>query len=156
MSRRKRAAVRSIPPDPIYNSTLVAKFINNLMWEGKRTVAQKIFYSALKLIEKKTKEDGFAVFQKAINNVKPLLEVRPRRVGGATYQIPVEVPARRKESLAIKWLIQAARSRSEHRMIEKLCNELIDAAKGQGIAVKKREDTHKMAEANRAFAHFRW
>jgi|UniRef100_A0A7C3YSF0 small subunit ribosomal protein S7 len=156
MARRKRAVVRTVPPDPVYNSSLVTKFINNLMWDGKKTIAQKIFYSALKLIEQKTKEDGFAVFQKALNNVRPLLEVRPRRVGGATYQIPVEVPPRRRDSLAIKWIIQAARARSEYRMEERLAAELIEAAKGQGAAVKKREDTHKMAEANRAFAHFRW
>ncbi len=156
MARRKRALVRVVPPDPIYNSTLVTKFINNLMWEGKRTIGQKIFYQALKLIEKQTNEDGFAIFQKAVNNVRPQLEVRPRRVGGATYQIPIEVPPRRKDSLAIKWIIKAARARSEYRMEQRLANELIDAAKGQGAAVKKREDTHKMAEANRAFAHFRW
>ncbi len=156
MARRKRAVVRSVSPDPVYNSSLVTKFINNLMWEGKKTIAQNIFYSALKLIEKKTKEDGFAVFQKAINNVRPSLEVRPRRVGGATYQIPVEVPPRRRDSLAIKWIIQAARAQGKYQMVERLAAELIDAAKGQGTAVKKKEDTHKMAEANRAFAHFRW
>ncbi|MEO0102193.1 MAG: 30S ribosomal protein S7 [candidate division WOR-3 bacterium] len=156
MARRKRAEVRTVSPDSVYNSNLVTKFINNLMWKGKKTIAQKIFYATLELIEKKTKEDGFAVFQKALNNVRPLLEVRPRRVGGATYQIPVEVPLRRRDSLAVKWIIQAARSRSEHRMVDKLSAELIDAAKGQGAAVKKKEETHKMAEANRAFAHFRW
>lgn len=127
-----------------------------MFWDGKRTVGQKLFYKTIKLIEKKTKEDGFALFQRAINNVKPVLEVRPRRVGGATYQIPMEVPAARRETLAIKWLIRAARTRSEYRMVERLANELIDAAKNQGTAIKKKEETHKMAEANRAFAHYRW
>jgi len=126
------------------------------MWDGKKTRAQQIFYKALEIIEKLTKEDGYAVFQKAINNVKPVLEVRPRRVGGATYQIPMEVPANRREALAIKWLIQAARARPEYEMEERLAKELIDASKNQGSAIKKKEDTHKMAEANRAFAHYRW
>lgn len=156
MARRKRAEVREISPDPVYNSLLVQKFINNLMWNGKKTVAQKIFYDALKLIKKKTGEDGYSIFLKAINNVKPVLEVRPRRVGGATYQIPVEVSPRRRESLAIKWIIRAARERNEYRMVERLANELIDASKGTGEAIKTKETTHKMAEANRAFAHFRW
>lgn len=156
MARRKRAEVREISPDPVYNSVLVQKFINNLMWDGKKTIAQKIFYDALKLIKKKTGEDGYNVFLRAINNVKPVLEVRPRRIGGATYQIPVEVSPRRKESLAIKWIIRAARERNEYRMEERLANELIDASKGIGQAIKTKETTHKMAEANRAFAHFRW
>lgn len=154
--RRRRAEVQPIAPDPLYNSTVVAKFINNLMWDGKKTVAQEIFYDALKLIEKETKEDGFSLFQKALANVKPVLEVRPRRVGGSTYQIPMEVSPRRREALAIKWILQAARARSEHRMVERLAHELEEAAKNQGSAVKKKEDTHKMAEANRAFAHYRW
>ncbi|MEO0096751.1 MAG: 30S ribosomal protein S7 [candidate division WOR-3 bacterium] len=156
MARRKKAEVKEILPDPVYNSVLVQKFINNLMWAGKKTVAQKIFYGSLELIKKKTGEEGYNVFLKAINNVKPVLEVRPRRVGGATYQIPVEVSPRRKESLAIKWIIQAARERNEYQMVERLANELIDASKGAGQAVKTKETTHKMAEANRAFAHFRW
>jgi small subunit ribosomal protein S7 len=126
------------------------------MWDGKRSVAQKIFYGALERIEKLTKEDGFAVFEKALNNVKPVLEVRPRRVGGATYQIPMEVRPARKESLAIKWLIRVARSRSEYRMEDRLAQEIIAASKNEGGAIKKREEVHKMAEANRAFAHFRW
>lgn len=154
--RRRRAETKSVLSDPLYNSVLVAKFINNLMWDGKKSVAQKIFYRTLKLIEKKTKEDGFSVFQRALANVKPVLEVRPRRVGGATYQIPMEVRPNRRDALAIKWIIQAARKRSEYRMEERLAHELIDAAKNQGTAVKKKEDTHKMAEANRAFAHYRW
>ncbi len=156
MSRRRRAAPRELPPDPRYNSTLVSKFINYLMWAGKKTTAQRIFYGAMELIEEKTKEDGYAVFQKAMNNIKPALEVRPRRVGGATYQIPMEVRPRRRDALALKWTIGAARARSEHTMIERLAAELIDASRGQGAAVKKKEDTHKMAEANRAFAHYRW
>jgi len=134
----------------------VAKFINKLMWDGKKTVAQATFYRALKLIEERTNEDGFAVFQKAVNNVKPVLEVRPRRVGGATYQIPMEVRPRRRDALAIEWLVAAARQRTEHTMVERLAAELIDASRTQGAAVKKKEDTHKMAEANRAFAHYRW
>lgn len=156
MARRKRAIVRKVAPDPKFSSILVGRFINNLMWDGKKTRAQQIFYQALEIIEELTKEDGYAVFQKAINNVKPVLEVRPRRVGGATYQIPMEVPANRREALAIKWLITAARARSEYQMAERLAKELIDASKNQGSAIKKKEDTHKMAEANRAFAHYRW
>ncbi len=156
MSRRHRADSRTLAPDPRYNSTLVTKFMNYIMWAGKKTTAQRIFYGAMDLIEEKTKEDGYAVFQKAMNNIKPVLEVRPRRVGGATYQIPMEVRPRRRDALALKWTITSARARSEHTMIEKLAGELIDASRGQGAAVKKKEDTHKMAEANRAFAHYRW
>jgi len=156
MARRRRAVVRVPAPDPRFNSVLVAKFINKLMWDGKKTVAQATFYRALKLIEERTNEDGFAVFQKAANNVKPVLEVRPRRVGGATYQIPMEVRPRRRDALAIEWLVAAARQRTEHTMVERLAAELIDASRTQGAAVKKKEDTHKMAEANRAFAHYRW
>ena len=154
--RRRRAPERKIQPDPRYNSTLVSKFINNLMWDGKKTVAQKIFYKALEIIEKKTGEDGYQVFLRAIENVKPEIEVRPRRVGGATYQVPVEVRPKRQISLAIKWIIKAARQRSERRMYERLANELMDAAKGVGAAMKIKENTHKMAEANRVFAHYRW
>jgi small subunit ribosomal protein S7 len=154
--RRRRAPEREIPPDPVFKSTLVAKFINNLMWDGKKSLAQKIFYRALKHIEEKTGQNGLEVFEKAIENVKPKLEVRPRRVGGATYQVPVEVRPRRQLSLAIKWIIQAARRRSERRMFERLANELIDASKGTGAAIKTKENTHRMAEANRVFAHFRW
>lgn len=156
MARRRRTAQRTPLPDPRFNSPLVAKFINHLMWEGKKTVAQNVFYSALKLAGERAKEDGFGVFQKAMNNVRPVLEVRPRRVGGATYQIPMEVRPRRRDTLAIKWLITAARARNEYTMIERLAAELVDASRGQGTAVKKKEDTHKMAEANRAFAHYRW
>lgn len=156
MARKRRAIQRSPAPDPRFNSVLVSKFVNKLMWCGKRTVALRLFYDALRLIEERTKEDGYGVFQKGINNVKPVLEVRPRRVGGATYQIPMEVRPRRRDALAIEWLIMAARARSEHTMTERLANEFTDASRNQGAAVKKKEDTHKMAEANRAFAHYRW
>ncbi len=154
--RRRRAPERVIAPDPKYNSVLVSKFINNLMWDGKKETARKILYKALELIQKKTGEDGYQIFLKAIENVKPEVEVRARRVGGATYQVPVEIRPKRQISLAIKWIIQAARNRSERTMIERLANELIDASKGIGNAVKIRENTHKMAEANRVFAHYRW
>ncbi|MEO0301309.1 MAG: 30S ribosomal protein S7 [candidate division WOR-3 bacterium] len=154
--RRRRAPERKIAPDPVYNSPLVASFINNLMWDGKKTKAMKIFYKAMNRIKELTGEEGIKIFEKAIENVKPSLEVRPRRVGGATYQVPVEVRPKRQISLAIKWVIRAARARSERGMIEKLAKELIDAANNEGGAVKTKENTHKMAEANRAFAHFRW
>lgn len=156
MARRGKYKIHQVAPDSKYNSVLVAQFINKLMWAGKKTVAQRIFYEALALAEKKVGEEGYGIFQKAINNVKPVLEVRPRRVGGATYQIPMEVPPRRRDALAIKWLVEAARARSEYTMIERLANEFIDASRKQGAAFKKKEDTHKMAEANRAFAHYRW
>ena len=156
MGRRRRAQVRKVQADPKFNSIIVSKFVNNLMWDGKKSVAQKIFYGALERIEKLTKEDGLAVFEKALNNVKPVLEVRPRRVGGATYQIPMEVRPARKESLAIKWLIRVARTRSEYRMEDRLAQEIIAASRNEGGAIKKKEEVHRMAEANRAFAHFRW
>lgn len=143
-------------PDAKFKSTVVTQFMNHMMWAGKRTTSQRVFYAAMDLITEKTKENGYGMFQKAMKNIKPVLEVRPRRVGGATYQIPMEVPAKRRDTLAIKWVITAARARSEHTMVERLANEFIDASKGQGAAVKKKEDTHKMAEANRAFAHYRW
>uniref|UniRef100_A0A7C4TF14 Small ribosomal subunit protein uS7 n=1 Tax=candidate division WOR-3 bacterium TaxID=2052148 RepID=A0A7C4TF14_UNCW3 len=156
MGRRRRATIRKIQPDPKFSSIVVSKFINNLMWDGKKSIAQKIFYKALEEIERITKEDGLVVFERALNNVKPVLEVRPRRVGGATYQIPMEVRPNRKESLAIKWIIQAARARSEYRMEQRLAQEIIAASKNEGAAIKKKEEVHKMAEANKAFAHFRW
>ncbi|UCG30113.1 MAG: 30S ribosomal protein S7 [candidate division WOR-3 bacterium] len=156
MGRRRRAQIRKVQPDPKFNSIVISKFINNLMWDGKRSVAQKLLYGALTRIEKLTNEDGLAVFEKALSNVKPVLEVRPRRVGGATYQIPMEVRPARKESLAIKWLIQFARNRSEYRMEDRLAQEIIAASRNEGGAIKKREEVHRMAEANRAFAHFRW
>jgi len=144
-------------PDPIYNSKVVTKFINKLMWDGKKSVAQKIFYTALKMIEEKNKDlKGIDVFNEAIENVKPLLEVKSRRVGGATYQVPVEVRPIRQQSLAIRWLVEAARNRSERTMAERLAHELLDAANKRGAAYKKKEDTYKMAEANKAFAHYRW
>ncbi len=154
--RRRRAPERHIAPDPKYGSVIAAKFINNLMWDGKKALAQKIFYRALEYIEEKTGQNGYEVFEKAIENVKPKLEVRPRRVGGATYQVPVEVRPKRQLSLAIKWIIKAARGRGERRMFERLANELIEASKGTGAAMKIRENTHKMAEANKVFAHFKW
>ncbi|MCC6011774.1 30S ribosomal protein S7 [Candidatus Caldipriscus sp.] len=154
--RRRRAPERKIQPDPVYNSELVAKFINNLMWDGKKSLAQKIFYRAMEIVKEKTNENPLHVFQKAIENVKPSMEVRSRRIGGATYQVPVEVRPKRQISLAIKWIIQAARNRPGRRMYEKLAAEIIDAYKGTGNAVKTKENVHKMAEANRVFAHFRW
>ncbi len=156
MSRRKKAEKREILPDVKYNSILVAKFINNLMKKGKKSVAEKIFYSALEIMEKKTGEDGLLMFERAISNVKPALEVRPKRIGGATYQVPMEVRPARKQALAIRWILESAKKRSERTMPERLAAELIAATKKEGAAIKKREDTHRMAEANKAFAHFRW
>jgi small subunit ribosomal protein S7 len=156
MPRRKRAEKREIKPDPKYKDYEVAKFVNKIMWDGKKSLAYKIFYTAMDIIKEKTKEDPLSVFKKALNNVKPRLEVRPRRVGGATYQIPMEVPPHRSLSLAIRWIVESARSRKGKPMAERLAEELIEASQGQGASVKKKEDTHKMAEANRAFAHYRW
>lgn len=154
--RRRRPPKRTILPDPKYKDVVVAKFINNLMYSGKKSVAEKTFYSALDLVQKRLKKDPLEVFKHAMENVAPILEVRSRRVGGATYQVPVEVRSSRRQALAIRWLINYSRSRSERTMAEKLANELIAAFKNEGASVKKREDTHKMAEANKAFAHFRW
>jgi small subunit ribosomal protein S7 len=154
--RRRRSPVREIAADYKYHSELVSKFINNIMKKGKKNVAEKIFYGAVDLITERTGKEGIDVFNQAINNVKPMVEVRPRRVGGQTYQVPAEVRADRKISLAIKWLVEAARSRGEYQMKEKLCNELIAASRKEGAAYKKKEETHKMAEANKAFAHFGW
>jgi len=154
--RRRRAPVREVLPDPIYNSKVVTKFINKLMWDGKKSVAEKIMYEALEIIEKKGEKKGIEVFNEAIENVKPLLEVKSRRVGGATYQVPVEVRPVRQQSLAIRWLVDAARNRNERTMAQRLANELMDAANKRGAAFKKKEDTYKMAEANKAFAHYRW
>lgn len=156
MSRRKSAEQRVVLPDPKYKSILVTKFINSLMQRGKKSVAEKIFYSALNSVESKTKKSGLEVFEKAIENVKPILEVRSRRVGGATYQIPVEVRLNRKQALALRWIIGFAKTRPGKSMAEKLADELIAASNKEGNSMKKREDTHKMAEANKAFAHFRW
>jgi small subunit ribosomal protein S7 len=154
--RRKRADKREVLPDPKFNSILVTKFINTLMREGKRSVAEHIFYKAIDAIGQRTNKEGVGIFQKAVDNVKPLLQVKSRRVGGANYQVPVEVSSERRQALAIRWLITYARERGEKTMADKLASELIAASNNEGNAIKKREDTHKMAEANKAFAHFRW
>jgi small subunit ribosomal protein S7 len=156
MPRRNRPARREIDPDFRYNSVLVSKFINKLMKSGKKSTAQRIFYDALDLVEARAKRPGLDVFEQAVKNATPILEVKPRRVGGATYQVPVEVRPDRRMSLAIRWLIGSARRRPGKSMAEKLAGELMDAANNTGMTVKKREDTHRMAEANRAFAHYRW
>lgn len=156
MPRKGEVRRREILPDPKFQDRLVAKFINTMMREGKKSLAERLFYGAFGIIEARTKEEPLAVFRKAVDNVKPVVEVRSRRVGGATYQVPVEVPPARRTSLAIRWLVQNARARSEKSMAERLAGELIEASMGRGGAVKKREDTHKMAEANKAFAHYRW
>ncbi len=156
MSRRHRAEKREILPDPKFHDIVVTKFMNYIMEDGKKSRAEEIFYGALEIVEKKTKSDPMEVFKTALQNVGPFLEVRSRRVGGATYQVPVEVRPERRQALSIRWLITAARKRNEKTMIERLANEIIDAANSRGGAVKKREDTTKMAEANRAFAHYRW
>ncbi|MGI6454682.1 MAG: 30S ribosomal protein S7 [bacterium] len=156
MSRKKKAEVREVFPDPVHNSVLVTKFINGLMVGGKKSIAEQIFYQALDQIHEKTKQEALDIFQSAINNVQPALEVRSRRVGGATYQVPVEVRAERRQTLAIRWLVSSARSRNERGMVARLANEFIDAANNQGNAIKKKIDTHRMAEANKAFAHYRW
>lgn len=154
--RRRRAPKRSVLPDPKYKSRLVGKFVNNLMVAGKKSTSEKIFYSAMDIVEKKTSENALDVFEKAVKNVMPVLEVRSRRVGGATYQVPVDVREERRQALAIRWLVSFSRQRSERTMAERLANELVAAYKNEGGAIKKREDTHRMAEANKAFAHFRW
>jgi small subunit ribosomal protein S7 len=156
MPRRKIVKRKEVLPDPKYNSPLVTKFISNLMSRGKKSTAERIFYSSLDMIEKRTGQAGIQVFKQALTNVKPVLEVRPRRVGGATYQVPMEVRTERKTALAIRWLIGFARARNEHTMQERLAAELIAASKNEGGAIKKKEDTHRMAEANKAFAHYRW
>jgi small subunit ribosomal protein S7 len=156
MSRRHRAEKREIIPDPKYGDLVITKFMNSLMFEGKKSAAESIVYGALERIEQKAKRDGLELFHEALNNVKPAIEVRSRRVGGATYQVPVEVRNDRRQALAIRWIITAARARNENTMEERLSGELLDAANNRGTAVKKREDTHKMAEANRAFSHYRW
>jgi len=156
MSRRHRADKREITPDPKYHNEVVTKFMNSVMSHGKKSAAEKIVYDAFEIIETKTKQDPINVFRSALDNVMPQIEVRSRRVGGATYQVPVEVRADRRQALAIRWLLTAARGRNEKTMTEKLSGELLDAANNRGNAVKKREDTHRMAEANRAFSHYRW
>ena len=156
MSRRSKPARRVPAPDPIYNSVDMSKFINRLMRRGKKSIAEKIFYSTLENIKEKTKEDPTEVFKKALTNATPLLEVKARRIGGSTYQVPIEVKADRGMALGSSWLIESAKKRNGKSMVEKLTNELMDAANGSGAACKKREDTHKMAEANKAFAHYRY
>ena len=156
MSRRHAAEKREIIPDPKFGNVVVSKFMNAIMYDGKKSVAEQIVYGALETIESKTKQNPLGVFQQALDNVAPAIEVRSRRVGGATYQVPVEVRPERRKALAIRWLVSAARKRGENTMTEKLAGELLDASSNRGAAVKKREDTHKMAEANRAFSHYRW
>ena len=156
MPRRREIAKREILPDPVYNSQLVTKFVNSVMKQGKKSVAENILYGALQLVSEKTQDDPMKIFKKAIENVKPALEVKSRRVGGSTYQVPVEVRPNRRTSLAIRWLIEYSAARGERTMREKLAAELLDASNLKGGAIKKREDTLKMAEANKAFAHYRW
>ena len=156
MSRKKQAPKRIFYPDTRYNSLTLAKFINFVMYDGKKTTSEKIIYDALEKIKNKTKEDPIKIFNDAIENIRPNLEVRSRRVGGATYQVPVEIKTKRSQTLALKWLLQAARSRKNKSMADKLSYELMDASQKNGSAMKKREDTHKMAESNKAFAHYRW
>jgi small subunit ribosomal protein S7 len=156
MSRRQRAVKRETPQDPQYGSTTVSKFINSLMLDGKKSTAERIFYDAMQVIEEKTGQPAINVFKQAVNNVKPVIEVKSRRVGGATYQVPVEVRPERRNALALKWLITYARARGDKSMSERLANELMAAARNEGAAIKKKDDTHRMAEANKAFAHYRW
>jgi small subunit ribosomal protein S7 len=154
--RRRKAPVRPVLADPVYGSKVLTKFINTVMQDGKKSVAQKVVYGALERIESKSGEKGIEVFNKAMDNVRPVMEVKSRRVGGATYQVPIEVRPARQQSLAIRWIVDAARKRNERTMMERLSNELMDAATEKGAAFKKKEDTYKMAEANKAFAHYRW
>lgn len=156
MPRRKKVQKRQVLPDPVYHSGIVTKFINGLMRRGKRSVAEKIFYYAMDIIESKIGNKGIEVFDKALENVKPVLEVKSRRVGGATYQVPVEIRSRRRQALAIRWIIDYAKARPEKTMADRLAGELIAAFKNEGASIKKKDDTHRMAEANKAFAHFRW
>ena len=156
MPRRREVPKRDVLPDPKYNSKLVAKFMNNVMRRGKKSLAEQVFYGALDLIEQRSKQDPLDVFHKALDNVRPIIEVKSRRVGGATYQVPVEVRNERRDALAMRWIINYSKQRSEKTMVQKLAGELLDAAQSRGGSVKKREDTHRMAEANKAFAHYRW
>ena len=156
MPRRGYVAKREVLPDPVFGSQLVTKFINSFLQQGKKSVAERIFYGALDMIQKRTQDDPLKVFKRAVDNVKPQLEVKSRRVGGSTYQVPVEVPPGRQLSLAFRWLIDYAKARGEKSMTEKLAGEFLDAANNRGGAIKKREDTHRMAEANKAFSHYRW
>ncbi|MBO9419591.1 MULTISPECIES: 30S ribosomal protein S7 [Stappiaceae] len=156
MSRRHRAEKREINPDPKFGDMVVTKFMNSIMYDGKKSTAERIVYGAFDVVENKTRENPIEVFHAALENVMPQVEVRSRRVGGATYQVPVEVRSERRQALAIRWLIAAARNRNETTMVDRLSGELLDAANNRGTAVKKREDTHRMADANRAFSHYRW
>lgn len=156
MSRRHSAEKREVNPDPKYSDLVLTKFMNAVMEDGKKSVAERIVYGALERMEDKAKSDPVQMFHQALDNVMPSVEVRSRRVGGATYQVPVEVRSERRQALAIRWIISAARSRNENTMVERLSGELLDASQNRGTAVKKREDTHKMADANRAFSHYRW
>src|SRR3954466_9271190 len=156
MPRRRRPEPREVVADPLFNSTLVEKFVNSMMWDGKKTTSQKIFYRAMDILRERSGDDPLKLFKKAVENTKPLLEVKTRRVGGANYQVPIEVAQNRRTSLAIRWIVTNARSRPEKGMPEKLANELNDAANMRGGAIKKRDDVHRMAEANKAFAHYRW
>ncbi|WRD22625.1 30S ribosomal protein S7 [Helicobacter pylori] len=154
--RRRKAPIREVLGDPVYGNKVVTKFINKMVFDGKKSVAEKIIYKAFNKIEEKSGEKGIEVFEKALERVRPLVEVRSRRVGGATYQVPVEVRASRQQSLSIRWILEATRKRNERMMVDRLANELMDAASDKGAAFKKKEDVHKMAEANKAFAHYRW
>lgn len=156
MPRRGRVERREVAPDPVFQSQLAARVINKVMWDGKKSLAQKIFYSAMEEVRKKSGKDPMEVLEKAIRNCSPMLEVRPRRVGGATYQVPMEVRPERRVSLGVRWLVEYARQRPERGMVQKLAAEILDAYAGAGGAVKKKEETHRMAEANKAFAHYRW
>ena len=156
MARKGHIAKREIMPDPMYNSKVITKLINKVMWDGKKVTAQKIVYGAFDIVKEKTGREALDAFRQALDNITPALEVKARRVGGATYQVPMEIRADRKQSLAIRWLVEYARKRNEHSMEEKLAGEIMDAINGQGGAFKKKEDTHRMAEANKAFAHYRW
>lgn len=156
MPRRGNISKRDVNPDAVHNSKLVSKFINSLMLDGKKSTAQSILYESFQIIESRANEDGFAVFRQAINNVKPVLEIRPRRVGSQTYQVPVDVKAERKQRLAFSWIIQSARERGERRMAERLAGEILEASRNEGGAIRRKMDQHRMAEANRAFAHYRW
>jgi small subunit ribosomal protein S7 len=156
VSRRKKSVKRTILPDARYDSQTVSKFINVLMYQGKKSTAERIFYSAMDLVESRTNQPGVNVFKQALTNLKPVVEVKSRRVGGATYQVPVEVRPERRTALAMRWLIGYSRERNEKSMAEKLAAEVVSASRGEGNAVKKKEDTHRMAEANKAFAHYRW
>ena len=156
MSRKRKAPKKILPVDPRYKSTIIPKLINSIMFDGKKTIAEKIVYEAIDKIKTKSKEEPINIFNEAISNIRPTVEVRSRRVGGATYQVPVEVKANRSQALAIRWLIDASRKRKDKKMSDKIFNEIYDAYQSRGSAIKKKEDTHKMAESNKAFAHFRW